>query len=97
MPTIVRIGILLLLVALVSARPIGAEELSDDEIKTLLIDQSIAAYSGNCPCPYSTMRNGRRCGGNSAYSKPGGAQPLCFATDVSKLMVERYRATHKGG
>jgi hypothetical protein len=37
------------------------------------------------------MRSG---GGNSAYSKPGGAQPLCFATDVSQEMVERYRRLH---
>jgi len=37
------------------------------------------------------MRNGRRCGGNSAYSKPGGASPLCYARDVTDEMVERYR------
>jgi hypothetical protein len=24
------------------------------QIKQLLIDESIAAYSGNCPCPYNT-------------------------------------------
>jgi hypothetical protein len=36
------------------------------------------AYTGRCDCPYDRMRNGRRCGGNSAWSKPGGRQSVCF-------------------
>lgn len=72
------------------------KELTDADIRQLLIAQSIRSYSGRCPCPYNTMRNGRRCGGNSAYSKPGGASPLCYPTDVSKDMIERYRARHPG-
>ena len=35
-------------------------------------------YIGRCECPYDLMRNGRRCGGNSAYSRPGGARPSCY-------------------
>lgn len=35
-------------------------------------------YVGTCDCPYDLMRNGRRCGGNSAYSKPGGRSPVCY-------------------
>ncbi len=35
-------------------------------------------YIGTCDCPYDLMRNGRRCGGNSAYSKPGGRNPQCY-------------------
>lgn len=35
-------------------------------------------YIGRCDCPYDRMRNGRRCGGNSAYSRPGGASPQCY-------------------
>ncbi|MCB1383247.1 MAG: SH3 domain-containing protein [Notoacmeibacter sp.] len=35
-------------------------------------------YVGRCDCPYDRMRNGRRCGGNSAYSKPGGRNPICY-------------------
>lgn len=35
-------------------------------------------YVGTCDCPYDRMRNGRRCGGNSAYSRPGGRNPLCY-------------------
>ncbi len=36
---------------------------------------------GSCSCPYDTDRAGRRCGGRSAYSKPGGASPKCYTTD----------------
>lgn len=35
-------------------------------------------YIGTCDCPYDRMRNGRRCGGNSAYSRPGGRNPICY-------------------
>jgi hypothetical protein len=34
--------------------------------------------TGSCDCPYDRMRNGRRCGGNSAYSRPGGRSPVCY-------------------
>lgn len=70
--------------------------LSDAQIRQLLIDESIAAYDGNCPCPYSTARNGSRCGRRSAYSRPGGEAPLCYAKDVSAEMVKEYREGHPG-
>jgi len=35
-------------------------------------------YVGVCDCPYDLMRNGRRCGGRSAYSRPGGRSPECY-------------------
>ncbi len=78
-----------------SASPVVAQaqpQLSDAQIRQLLIDESKRGYSGPCPCPYNTMRNGRACGGNSAYSKPGGASPLCYPQDVSDAMVRTYRA-----
>ena len=75
--------------------PPAAERLTDAEIADRLIARSIARYSGNCPCPYSRMRNGRRCGGVSAYSRPGGASPLCYRRDVSAAMIESYR--QRGG
>jgi hypothetical protein len=67
---------------------------SDAQIKQLLIDESIAAYSGNCPCPYNTARNGSRCGRRSAYSREGGEAPLCYPKDVSAEMVKEYREQH---
>ncbi|MBA8862481.1 hypothetical protein FHW19_004227 [Ochrobactrum anthropi] len=35
-------------------------------------------YIGTCDCPYDVMRNGRSCGGRSAYSRPGGRSPVCY-------------------
>lgn len=35
-------------------------------------------HVGTCDCPYDLMRNGRRCGNRSAYSKPGGRNPQCY-------------------
>ena len=67
------------------------KSLTDAQIKQLLIDESIAAYSGNCPCPYNTARNGSRCGRRSAYSRAGGAEPLCYPKDVSAELVQGYR------
>ena len=48
-----------------------------------MIQESIAQYPGKCPCPYSTMSNGKKCGKRSAYSKPGGFEPLCYVSDIT--------------
>lgn len=72
-----------------------SKPLSDAQIKTILIEESIASYAGSCPCPYSTARNGSRCGRRSAYSREGGAEPLCYPADVSAEMVKEYRAAHE--
>ena len=82
----------------IAAAPLESQQppkkLSDAQIKQILIDDSIAAYSGSCPCPYSTARNGSRCGRRSAYSRAGGAELLCYPKDVSSEMVEEYRSAH---
>lgn len=69
--------------------------LTDDEIRNTLIRQSIASYSGNCPCPYNQARNGSRCGKRSAWrsawSRAGGYSPLCYKTDISDQRVKKYR------
>lgn len=67
---------------------------SDDEIKQLLIEASISGYSGNCARPYNSARNGSQCGGRSAWSKPGGAEPLCYKEDVPEEQVEAWRRAH---
>jgi hypothetical protein len=46
------------------------------------IDESIAAYPGSCACPYSRASNGSKCGKRSAWSKPGGYEPLCYESDI---------------
>lgn len=37
-----------------------------------------ASRSGSCDCPYDTDSAGRSCGSRSAYSRPGGASPICY-------------------
>jgi hypothetical protein len=71
----------------------GKKKLSDAQVRQILIDESIAAYSESCPCPYSAARNGSRCGKRSAYSREGGEAPLCYARDVTVDMVKTYRET----
>lgn len=70
-----------------------AQAATNSEIRKELIYQSISSYSGSCPCPYNLTRNGNgsRCGGRSAYSRPGGYSPLCYPSDVTSSMILRYR------
>ena len=77
--------------ALVGSEASTDDELTDDEIRDQIIARSIASYSGNCPCPYNTDSAGRRCGGRSAYSRPGGASPLCYRSDISDEAVAEFR------
>jgi tetratricopeptide (TPR) repeat protein len=42
-----------------------------------------APMSGQCDCPYDMASNGSSCGGRSAYSRPGGREPICYANDES--------------
>ena len=79
------------LVLLGFSSQVSAQAPTDDAIRRILIEESIAAYSGNCPCPYNSMRNGRSCGGRSAWSRPGGQSPLCYPDDVSPEDIAAYR------
>ncbi|NCH83784.1 hypothetical protein EHI87_09115 [Cronobacter malonaticus] len=65
--------------------------LSDDQVKEQIIQESIDDYSGNCPCPYNTMRNGRACGGRSAWSREGGYSPICYKREVTAEMIREWR------
>ncbi|MGR3551362.1 SH3 domain-containing protein [Pseudooceanicola sp.] len=60
-----------------------------------LISLSIAAYQGSCPCPYNRDRAGRRCGGRSAWSRPGGASPICYDSDVTEARLQTYFARQR--
>ncbi len=60
-----------------------------------IIRQSIASYSGSCPCPYNVDRGGRRCGARSAWSRPGGYSPICYNSDVSNARLESYFARRR--
>jgi GYF domain 2 len=69
--------------------------LSAAAIAAVIVQTSRQRYyaSGHpCACPDDVTRSGRSCGGNSAYSRPGGAAPLCYVSDVSAEMIAHYRA-----
>lgn len=64
-------------------------------IAALIVAESRRQYHARgkpCACPDDSMRNGRACGSRSAYSRPGGAAPLCYPTDVTEAMIKAYRA-----
>lgn len=67
---------------------------SDSQIKQEIIRESIESYPGNCACPYNHARNGSRCGGRSAYSRSGGYNVICYASDVTDEMVRQWRQEH---
>jgi hypothetical protein len=88
----------------------GGHSLSDEQIRHLLITESIRAFPGSCPCPYSIERKKKRlfcgkkcktklCGGKSAWSwSPAGfIGPLCYRSDVSDEMVLRFQQGGYGG
>ena len=63
--------------------------------KRKMIAESIASYKGNCACPYNTAANGSSCGKRSAYSKPGGAEPLCYETDITDAQAAEWLRRNK--
>lgn len=64
----------------------------DAAVKKEIVRQSQLSYTGNCPCPENRDRAGRRCGRRSAYSRAGGASPLCYISDVTPQMIQEYKA-----
>lgn len=68
-----------------------ARPVDDRALKQRIIKSSLARYSGNCPCPYNRDSAGRRCGARSAYSRPGGASPICYESDITAAMLARWR------
>jgi phosphatidylserine/phosphatidylglycerophosphate/cardiolipin synthase-like enzyme len=77
-------GTTLMLAGVAPGRADAVGRVPDVE-KCRLIEQDIAAYLATghpCACPYSLMRNGRRCDEWSAWSKRnGGSEPRCYLSD----------------
>ena len=63
----------------------------DDKIRYSLIKQSISKFKGKCPCPYSTYKNGVKCGSRSLWSKIDGRNPICFHVDIPQSVVNRIK------
>jgi hypothetical protein len=83
-------------VLLLSTTAAFAGHQTDAQVRQAIIQESLASYPGSCPCPYNTDRAGRSCGRRSAYSRPGGYAPVCYASDVTAEMMQQYRASHGG-
>ena len=66
-----------------------SKESVEEKIQKIIYD-SISSYSGKCACPYQMKANNTRCGKNSAYSKPGGAEPICYPSDVTSEVIEAF-------
>ena len=68
--------------------------LTDDAIADIIVQRSRNQYYATgrpCACPYDRAHNGSACGGRSAYSRAGGAEALCYRSDVRPEMIERER------
>jgi|SRR5450759_2004943 hypothetical protein len=95
-----RIVFAFIILALVYG-PTSAQDtgkLTNTQIASIIVQASRDAYyqTGHpCACPDDLARNGSRCGGRSAYSRPGGASPKCYPDkDVTAADIAAYRAGH---
>lgn len=68
--------------------------LSDQQIRQILVRQSIVAFAGSCACPYFSNADGSLCGGDSAWSQREAGAPLCYDAEVDTFMIRNYRQTH---
>src|SRR5262249_40048851 len=71
--------------------------LTDQQIAEIMVHGSRQAYYSTgrpCACPDDLARNGSRCGLRSTYSRPGGASPKCFPSDVAATDIAAFR-THR--
>jgi hypothetical protein len=86
-----------ILILILTASVTAKEQFTDEQVRQAIVRESVAQYHSTghpCACPYDLARNGSSCGGRSAYSRPGGAEPLCYSTDVTPPMVQEWRAHH---
>jgi hypothetical protein len=89
--------LLTVLLILATTSTLAREPMTDAQVRDAIIKESVAAYLATdhpCACPYNVARNGSQCGGRSAYSRPGGAEPLCYPPDVSDGMVADWKRSH---
>jgi hypothetical protein len=95
-----HITLALALLAIFAAGSAAARQQPDDsQIRQQIIQESVDAYLATghpCACPYNSARNGSSCGRRSACSRPGGAAPLCYPSDVTDGMVADWKRQHPG-
>ena len=89
---LIKLSIVGALSAMIIALPLASQAQDVGSVKRQMIQQSIQRYPGNCPCPYNRASNGSQCGGRSAWSRPSGRSPFCYANDISAAMVRSWMA-----
>lgn len=70
--------------------PDGVYPMTFDQIRVLMIKQSVAEHP-DCPCPYSPDRVGGQCGTECQYYRPGGFKIKCYLKDISSREVEFWK------
>ena len=70
--------------------------MTDQNVRSLVLGSSQAEYGGECACPYDKDSSGVVCGDRSAHTRTGGRAPYCFAEEVpaSALPAMRSFAAH---
>ena len=66
---------------------------SDEDIRRILVQDSLARFGGYCPCPYSYDR-GEQCADKSVYRQSSGGRPVdlyCYPQDVPWQEIVEYR------
>lgn len=84
---------LLMLGVLSPAYARDCKALSDAQIRAAIVSSSRQAYYATghpCACPDDRDRRGHACGGRSAHSRLGGADPRCSLTDVTAADIAAY-------
>lgn len=84
--TLMALTALLLMAACGDA---GAQ--ADNRLRDELIARSVAAYSGQCPCPWSTRRGGAACGDRSSYAQGNRRGLYCFRKDIPAAVLAQHR------
>jgi hypothetical protein len=92
---VAKVGALAIGIFVLAVPGAAQTALTDQQIATTIVKESRDTYyrTGHpCACPEDVARNGSRCGRRSAYTRPGGAEPYCYVTDVPREKIEKYRS-----
>jgi hypothetical protein len=71
---------------------------TDNQIRQQIIQQSVASYLATghrCACPYNPWHGMALPAAHRAYIRPGGAPPICYASDVTEQMISDWKYQHE--
>jgi hypothetical protein len=90
-------SVTMLLMAFAASAFAQSSVLSHQQVAAKIVPgerQDYYATGHPCACPDDHARNRSMCGRRSAYSRPGGAEPKCYVSDVTAADIAAYRKTH---